>query len=295
MRELGYRSKIVVPVVNRENVFGALTLVRLGAEATPFDAVDLLIAEDLGRRAGVAYENARSYARQLRVATLLQEAALPRALPTIPNARFDAVYRPGSSDVLVGGDWYDAFAIEGSQVGISVGDVLGSGIGAAVTMGRLRQAMESAAYVLADPSAMLYAADRVLTLNDPDVYATALAAIYDGARRELRLASGGHPGPLERRPDGTVIDRSMHGFMLGLEPRFRSDEERIAVPPGTSIVFFTDGLVEQTRDLDEGYRRLRAAVAALDPRSPHPARDVVSAVVEGALHDDVAVLILIGS
>jgi hypothetical protein len=293
MREIGYRSKMIVPVVAGGAVLGTLTLVRTGADAEPFDEADVLLAEDLGRRAGVAYENARAYARQLRVATLLQEASLPGVLAPLPHGRFDALYRPGSREALIGGDWYDAFPLDDGRVGITIGDVLGSGVAAAVTMGRLRQAMQSAAYVEPDPNVMIYAADRVLTHNDRDVYATALAAIYDPERRRLCLASGGHPGPLERRVDGAVIDHSIGGVMLGVQPERRSEYERIEVQVGSVLVFFTDGLIEQTKNIEEGYERLRAALRELDPRSPHPARDIVEAVVAGALRDDVAVLVLV--
>jgi hypothetical protein len=292
MRDLDYRTKMVVPVVAGDRILGALTMVRTGPDARSFDAADLLLAEDLGRRVGVAYENAQAYARQLRVATLLQEASLPRTLATFRGGRFDAVYLPGSREVLVGGDWYDAFPLDDGRIGITIGDVLGSGIAASVTMGRLRQAMQSAAYLEPDPNAMLYAADRVLTLNDPDVYATALAAVFDPARGELRLASGGHPGPLERRIDGSLVDHSDGGFILGVEPRRRANERTIVLAPGTVMVFFTDGLIEQTRDLEEGYRLVRDAVARLDPRSPTLAHDVSSAVIKDALRDDVAVLVL---
>ena len=292
MRELGYRRKLVVPVTVGNNVFGALTLVRLG-DGAPFDGDDVELAEDIGRRAGVAYENARSYARQLRVATLMQEGALPRTLPDIPNMRFDASYLPGGREALVGGDWYDAFPLDDGRVGITVGDVLGKGVGAAVTMGRIRQAMQSAAYIAPQPDAMLYAADRVLALNDPDVYATAVAGIYDPRTCRLEFASGGHAGPFERRADGSIREHTAAGMMLGLSPSSRRELQVISVEPESMLVFFTDGLVEQSRDLDEGYRRLRAALGALSPDEAHPAAKLVESVLDGTLRDDVAVLVLV--
>jgi phosphoserine phosphatase RsbU/P len=292
MRDLSYRQKLVVPVlVGLDNVVGALTLVRV-KDAPPFTPDEIEMAEDIGRRAGVAYENARSYARQLRVATLLQEGALPRVLPPLPNGRFDAMYVPGSREALIGGDWYDAFPLDGGLYGITVGDVLGKGVGAAVTMGRLRQAMQAAAYVAPDPNQMLHAADRVLALNDPDVYATALAGIFDSRACRLTFASAGHIGPFERRADGSLREYTTPGWMLGLDPEARHDAHTLQLQSDSLLVFITDGLVEQTRDLEEGYQRVRAAIAGLRPAEPRPAARIIEGVIDGALRDDVAVLVL---
>ena len=292
MRDLSYRRKLVVPVlIGANNVVGTLTLVRF-KDAPPFTGDDIDMAEDIGRRAGVAYENARSYARQLRVATLLQEGALPRMLPPLPNGRFDAMYVPGSREALIGGDWFDAFPLDGDLYGITVGDVLGKGLGAAVTMGRLRQAMQSAAYVAPDPNQMLYAADRVLALNDPDVYATALAGIFDTRACRLWWASAGHIGPFERRSDGSVHEHTTQGLMLGFDPAARHNGHTLQLQSGSMLVFITDGLVEQTRDLEEGYDRVRAAIARLRPLETKPAARIIEGVIEGALRDDVAVLVL---
>lgn len=141
MTALEYRSLIVVAVRNGDVSLGTLTLVLAGPRGRLFDGSDLAFAEELGRRAGVALENARLYTRERHVATALQEASLPTELPQLEHMSFDASYRAGSSEATIGGDWYDAFVLRDGRVALTVGDVLGSGLKAAVIMTKLRQAM----------------------------------------------------------------------------------------------------------------------------------------------------------
>lgn len=167
MTALEYRSLIVVAVRNGDVSLGTLTLVLAGPRGRLFDGSDLAFAEELGRRAGVALENARLYTRERHVATALQEASLPTELPQLEHMSFDASYRAGSSEATIGGDWYDAFVLRDGRVALTVGDVLGSGLKAAVIMTKLRQAMQSAALIVADPNVMLDAAEQTLRLHAP--------------------------------------------------------------------------------------------------------------------------------
>ena len=144
LRALGLRSHVTVPLVAQGEVLGALTcgLAReAGRSNRPqyYDAEDLFFIEELGRRGGAAIENARLYERERRIAVSLQEASLPRTLPRFDRLRLAAYYRPGKTEATIGGDWYDAFALEDGRVVLTVGDVLGNGLHAAITMTKLRR------------------------------------------------------------------------------------------------------------------------------------------------------------
>jgi PAS domain-containing protein len=295
------RSLLTVPLVANGKLLGAL-MCGLGLETRPpmmrplaYDAEDLFFAEELGRRAGVALENARAYERERRIAIVLQAASLPRSLPQAGYIRLDAEYRPGNSEATVGGDWYDAFELDDGRFALTVGDVLGNGLRAAVTMTKLRQAIQTAAGLHADPNVMLDAADRMLRLHDPDIFATAVAAIYDPATDQTSFACAGHPGPLLRTIAGLVEEpRCVIGLPLGL--RTGRDDRRttlVPTPPGSTLVFFTDGLVEMTRDLDEGYRRVCGALSSAGVfESDRPARLLLESALQGReARDDVAVLV----
>ncbi|GAC1306931.1 MAG: hypothetical protein NVSMB19_19420 [Vulcanimicrobiaceae bacterium] len=198
---LDIRSLIYVPIKSSQDgrVFGALTCALDGDDARGFyTAEDLRFAEEIAVRAGLAFEHARAYERERRIAVTLQEASLPRVLPTVDHLYLSAEYRPGNSEATIGGDWYDAFVLDDGRVAITIGDVLGSGLNAAVTMGKVRQAMRSAATLSPLPNAMLDVADHTVRAESADTYATALACIYDTSKHQFTFASAGHPGPAMR-------------------------------------------------------------------------------------------------
>ncbi len=296
---LGIRSLITVPIVASGKILGAMTC-GLADERKPranrpqhFDAEDLFFAEELGRRGGAAIENARSYERERRIAVALQEASLPRTLPRFDRLHLTAEYRPGKSEATIGGDWYDAFALEDGRIVLTIGDVLGNGLRAAIVMTKLRQAMQAAAMVAGDPNVMLDVADKTLRLHDGDGYATALAAIYDPKAQTLTFASAGHPGPMLRTQDGGVEELSTPGLLLGLRTGKDRRIKVVTIPADSILVFFTDGLTEATRDVEEGHARVSAALATLDlANTENPARFIAETVLRGEdANDDVAVLV----
>lgn len=295
IRALGVRSFITVPIFTPTGaIVGALTCALDASIAREdYRDDDLAFVEEVGRRAGAAFANARLYERERRIAVELQAASLPTNLPTIDGLELAAEYRPGSAEATIGGDWYDAFELDDGRIAITVGDVLGHGLHAAVTMTKLRQAMQAAAMLDPDPSAMLRVADKTLRLIDADAYATAIAAIYDPRARTLAYASAGHPGPALRGPTGSVVDLTRSGLMLGLFDGRASEVAVVATPAGSTLVFFTDGLIEATRDIAEGQQRLHdylASDATLDGLAG--ARQLVEHVLgHGDASDDIAVLV----
>jgi PAS domain S-box-containing protein len=288
---LGFGSHIALPIFDRGTVIGSFGIVSAGTRRT-YTASDLPALEELARRAGIAITNARSYEREHRVADILQAAALPRRLPVVSGFSFDAYYQAGRSEARIGGDWYDAVVIADGRIVISVGDVAGSGLGAAVTMSNVRQVIRAAAHVSADPLAMLDVADRTLRSEVEEPLVTAFVGVIDPVARSLEYASAGHLPPLLRDADGSLTELWAAGPPLGCRDVARSESKRVALPRAGSLVLFTDGLVEWDRDLLAGEAALRREVAAGTAlRGEHPARTLVARLLpaDGA-RDDVAVL-----
>ena len=290
MLDAGMRSVISVPLHSGGRTIGVLQLVNSpSGEAT--DA-ERRAAELLAARASVALDNARLFERERQIATAFQQAALPASLPAIAGLTLDAVYQPGSNESLVGGDWYDAILLRDGRLVVSVGDVAGSGLEAAVLMSAMRQAVRTIALVYADPVTILDATDRALKNEHPDRVVTAVVGVYDPVERELSYALAGHPPPLLRRAGGEVELLDAPDLPLGLRGRAANDPPAVRLGPGDLVVFYTDGATEMTRDVVEGERRLRTALGAVPLHAPDPAHALQRAVLgEGAL-DDVAILAL---
>ena len=196
MRQFDYRSLIVVPVRSQIwGVTGTLTLVRTGSsERYGPDAVRF--AEDLGRRCGVAIGKARLHSQTIDIAERFQKAALPHALPEVPNFTLDAFYEPADAALLVGGDWYDAFLLRNGDIGISVGDISGHGMESAALMSSTRNAIRMAMVIEPDLSAVLRHADFVFrNETPPDTLCTAAVAVIGRKQGTLTCASAGHPTP----------------------------------------------------------------------------------------------------
>ncbi len=292
LREIGISSVITVPLRAGGATIGVLQLVnstpgRIASEA------ERRVAESLAARASIALDNARLFARERQIAAAFQSAALPVSLPDVPGLALDAVYEPGSSESLVGGDWYDALRLRDGRLVVSVGDVAGSGLEAAVIMSGMRQAVRTVAHVYADPVMILDAADRTLKNEHPEQVVTAFVGVFDPVTHELTYALAGHPPPLVRRAGGALDVLSIPELPLGLRTRADADDSRtVRLEPGDLLVLYTDGVTEATHDVLEGERRLHAAVAAVDPAGPHPARAIAAEVLPEHASDDVAILTL---
>ncbi len=233
----------------------------------------------------------RLYEREQRVSHSFQEASLPTSLPAIFGLRLDAIYRAGASESEVGGDWYDALQLPSGKVMISVGDVAGRGLEAAVTMAKVRQAIRTVTLTTEDPAEILEGSDSSLRMESPGSMATAFVGIYDGAHNRLSYASAGHPPMLVRRPHGEIVDLETGGLPLGFRRVTDLGARTIDLEPGSLIVLYTDGLVETSRDIEEGLARLRTELAREDIFAlKNPAATLVSRLLPGGAADDVAVL-----
>jgi serine phosphatase RsbU (regulator of sigma subunit) len=296
MRSMKYRSVMVVPLISTtQGIIGALTLVRTDANEERYDEEALRFAQDLARRCATAIGKAKLYAQTVHIATVYQQAALPAALPKVDGVSFDAFYEPSSEELLVGGDWYDSFELPDKRIAITVGDVLGHGIDAAVWMSRLRNGFRAALIAQADPARALEIADQMMRMELREEFTTALVALIDPARRTLSCASAGHPGPLVWDGTGEVIDPfAERGLPLGLRSlgEVAKTSQTLCLTPGSFAVFFTDGLLEWDRNIPRAWSRLEAAVSRRDIREAlHPANAIREYVIEATRHDDdVAIL-----
>ncbi|HEY1680997.1 MAG TPA: SpoIIE family protein phosphatase [Candidatus Tumulicola sp.] len=291
IRALAPHSTVTVPLKSRGGTIGSL--VAFWAE-TPrrYSHDDVPLFKELTRRAAVAIENARLYEREREIATEFQRAALPSSLPSVPGIRFDGIYVPASDRALLGGDWYDALRLSDGRIVVSIGDVAGSGLSAAVIMASMRQVIRGVAQVYADPVAMLDAADRTLKTEHPNMFVTAFVGVFDPITRTLTYASAGHPPPLLRDSDGGV--RALSGGSPPIGLRMRGDEAMsITLPEDCLLVFYTDGVIEVERDVIAGQERLQAAVAAADiPSMPNCAEALYKRLLERGSSDDVVILTL---
>jgi PAS domain S-box-containing protein len=290
VRELPAGAAMVVPLISGDTPVGVLVLVRSSGRA--YDGDDVTLVREFARRAALSLEHARLYERERTTADALQRAMLPAALPILPDIRFSASYSAASESQRVGGDFYDAFELPDGRVALTIGDVTGHGLQAAVIMGEIRQALRAASFESAEPSAILDRASRLLVASGRSVFVTAIVGVLDPVTGRFAYATAGHPPPLV--DDGRKLRRlPSAGLPIGL----RDDEGvdfamRLHAP--CTLVMFTDGLMEFARDLSEGERRIEDAVRTLARTDiDHLAGELMKEVLgDDAPTDDIAILTL---
>ncbi|MEU0370715.1 SpoIIE family protein phosphatase [Streptomyces sp. NPDC006283] len=298
--DYGIHSLITVPLKARGVVLGIANFWR-SEEPQPFDEDDLSLAEELVARAAVSIDNARRYTREHTLAVTLQRSLLPRALPK--QGALDVAHRYEPALSGVSGDWFDVIPLPGSRVALVVGDVVGHGLHAAATMGRLRTAVQNFSTLDLPPDEILSHLDDLVERIDHEeseedagagvMGATCLYAIYDPVSRHCAMARAGHPLPALVHPDGSVTFPELpSGPPLGLGGMpFETAELELA--EGTQLVLYTDGLIEdRTRDIDVGIEMLRQALASHPDRPPEAScQAVLDALLPDRPKDDVALLI----
>lgn len=257
----GVHTDMAVPLIARGQCIGVMGLARARNPA-PFDADDLELACELASRAALSIDNAVLHQHTRSTAEALQRSLLPRLSPHHPGLEIAARYRPAQAIGEVGGDWYDVIPLDGDRTALAVGDVMGSGIAAAATMGRLRTATSTLADLDLDPARVLTHLDRITLGLDPYI-ATCVYAVHDPRRARLEAASAGHLPPVLIPSDGPprLLDLPT-GTPLGVGG-VPFESSTLELRPGDQLVLYTDGLVE-TRDdpidarLDELLRLLSA-------------------------------------
>jgi anti-sigma regulatory factor (Ser/Thr protein kinase) len=258
------------------------------------------LAEELVTRAAVSIDNSRRYTREHTMAVTLQRSLLPRSLPE-QNA-LDIAYRYLPAQAGVGGDWFDVLPLSGARVALVVGDVVGHGLHAAATMGRLRTAVHNFSSLDLPPDELLVLLDELVGRIDQDetqegdsapvTGATCLYAVYDPVSRRCTLARAGHPPPALIHPDGSVEFPDVPaGPPLGLGGLpFETVDLELA--EGSRLVLYTDGLVEdRERDIDVGLELLAAALERAGETPEETCQVVLDSKLTARPSDDIALIV----
>ncbi|MFG2138531.1 SpoIIE family protein phosphatase [Streptomyces sp. NPDC048650] len=285
----GLHSYLVVPLIARGKVLGALDLKRTD-NPHPFNRADEVLAGELATRAALCIDNARWYESQRHTALTLQRSLLPEHPEPRPGLEIANRYQPASIASEIGGDWFDVIPLADDKTALVVGDVMGSGVNAAATMGQLRTATRAFAELDLDPAHVLHHLDNLADRMGQTI-TTCIYAIYDPHHHQCRIANAGHLPPALVRPgqDAELLDLPT-GAPLGVgDVPFHTTT--LTLSPGDELVLYTDGLVE-TRDqpIDE---RLDALLAFLTgpERSLEETCDVLLYTLRSPWeHDDVALL-----
>ncbi|MEU1803714.1 SpoIIE family protein phosphatase [Streptomyces sp. NPDC019937] len=291
---------LTVPLSARGVLLGQAEFRRLEG-AAPFDDEDRSFADELVGQAAVAIDNGRRYAREHATALALQQSLLPRGRPE--QQAVDAAYRYLPAHAGVGGDWFDIIPLSGARVALVVGDVVGHGLHAAATMGRLRTAVHNFSVVDLPPDELLTRLDDVVAQLDQEeaagwggigaAGASCLYAVYDPVAQRCTMARAGHPPPAVVGPGGAVTFPDLPaGPPLGLGGRL-FEASAIPLPAGSRLVLYTNGLVQdRERDIDTGLGLLRQALAATDDPDPEHTCDAVTrALLPPRPTDDVVLLV----
>lgn len=302
IREFGMHSLLIVPVQARGVLLGVAVFVR-SRNPTPFDESDELLAEELVARAALSLDNARRYTRERTAALTLQHSLLPRRVSGGKAMDVATRYLPADDEYNVGGDWFDVIGLPGGRLALVVGDVVGHGISAAATMGRLRTAIRTLADLDLSPGELLTRLDRTFVglageenedggAPRPSLGATCAYAVYEPATRMCTVALAGHPPPAVVDPDGGVTFPELpHGTSLGvgLLP-YESGEVELA--QDCVIAFYTDGLVEDRRqDIEVGMARLSDALGRRTASLEELCAAVIDTLPTTTPADDVALLL----
>lgn len=260
----------------------------------PFDSSERTVLTSLAGLIAQALDRARLYDAKHRLARSLQAGLLPSALPRMSGLDVAARYLPAGHGVGIGGDLYDLIRLDGTQAAAAIGDVQGHSERAATLMGQVRTAVHATAG--APPGEVLARTNRLLTDLDPGLFTSCLYAHLDLAHHRAHLASAGHPPPVLRHPGGRAeVLRLPPGLLLGIDPSATYTATEIALPPGSVLALYTDGLVELPGvDLDEVTDALAGRLARAGDLDAEALADVLVHDVSERAHrsDDVALLIV---
>ncbi|MET7727344.1 SpoIIE family protein phosphatase [Streptomyces mirabilis] len=302
-------STLVVPLRARGTVLGVAQFSR-HRNPSFYDDEDMLLAQEIAARAAVAVDNARRYTHARATALSLQRSLLPPCMPRQSAVEVACRYLPAGAEAGVGGDWYDVIPLSGARVALVVGDVVGHGIHAAATMGRLRTAVRTLADIDLPPDELLtHLDDVVLRLSaevsadsdteadsdieaDGDIGATCLYAVYDPVSSCCTLARAGHVLP-------TVVTRDGSVDILGLPPGpplglggLPFEAVEVDLPEGSLLALYTDGLIEaRDHDIDAGLTLLRQALAQPTASLEATCDTVLASLLRARPDDDVALLL----
>lgn len=309
VQTFGVHSVMVIPLRARGITLGVAVLVR-HRRREPFEKDDLLLAEEIAARPAVAVDNARRYTLERTTALALQHSLLPRRLAAQDAVEVAYRYLPARTRAGLGGDWFDVIPLSGARVALVVGDVVGHGLRASATMGRLRTAVRTLADVDLPPDELLVHLDDLIThlaseedttaedAPEPDLeistdlIATCLYVVYDPVSRRCTAATAGHPPPAVVTPDGRAdfID-VLPGPPLGVGGLpFETVEWEL--PRNSLLALYTDGLIEGTKhDLGNGLTLLRQCLEQPARSLEATCDNLIQTLLPAQPPDDVALLL----
>ncbi|MGW6057913.1 SpoIIE family protein phosphatase [Streptomyces sp. NPDC055189] len=300
---------LVVPLRAGNSTLGLVTFIRGAASAT-FDSGEVALADELVARTAVSIDNARRFTRERTASLALQRQLLPQHVPEQSALDVAHRYLPTDNVTGVGGDWFDVIPLSGTRVGLVVGDVVGHGLQAAATMGRLRTTVRAFAQMDMDPVELLSRLDDLVAqsaeeqrgeLGAPDgnyadvtTGATCLYAVYDPVSRRCCMARAGHLPPAVVGPDGEVSFPDLPaGPPLGLGG-LPFEAMELELPVGSLLALFTDGLVEaRDRDIDHGLETLRQVLGDRDASLEELCDRAVAQLLPGSSTADDTALLLV--
>jgi serine phosphatase RsbU (regulator of sigma subunit)/anti-sigma regulatory factor (Ser/Thr protein kinase) len=287
----GHESLLFVPLVAGRRANGVLTLSWSEAAQIPDD--ELRHVRSLVSQAAQALDRATHFESEQTIAETLQRSVLPVSLPRVDGVQLAARYLPGTAELDVGGDWFDAMPLPDGRLGLVVGDVVGKGVFAAASMSQLRNALRAFSVDRLKPASALARLNRLADEVLETTFATIAYVVVDPRTRICRIASAGHPPPLVAHADGRVeLLEGGRGLPLGtgIDSRYRQDV--VTLPAGSTLLLYSDGLVERRgRSIDDGLRDLCDAARG----TSLPPEDLLEHVVERLVGeaergDDIALL-----
>ena len=298
VRPLQPQTILTIPLAGRQSVLGALSLVRCPGRPDPTVA-ETETAVEVGRRVGVALENAQLLRAQRRLSETLQDSLLSDP-PQRDDLQLAVRYQAAAPDAAVGGDWHDSFVLPDGATAVVVGDVSGHDRNAAAAMGQVRALLRATAYAVEKPPALVLAAlDAAMRGLEVDTLATCILARIEQTEQQrasgmrlLRWSNAGHPPPMLVLPDGTVrVLSTAADLLLGLDADTARADHTELLPVGSTVLFFTDGLVERRgENLDDGLDRLEALLAQVGALPLEQLCDALLRSLARAADDDIALL-----
>jgi Stage II sporulation protein E (SpoIIE)/PAS fold/GAF domain len=292
-REAGAHSLIVLPLTARGVIMGLVVLYRLGG-SKPFTRADFALASDVVSRAAVSIDNARLYTRERASALALQRGMLPRQIPEVAGLEIAYRYAPAQAAAEIGGDWFDVIPLSRDRCALIVGDVTGHDMRAASLMGQLRTATRTLATFGLTPSEILTRLDQITAdLTDEETAATCVYAVYDAATEDWDIARAGHPLPAVVRPGQNATFLHLPpGMPLGTGVGGgRYQTIRLRIPRRSTVVMYTDGLVESPAiDMSTGMTSLARVLTTIGQQPLKEACDMLLTALAPNPADDIAIL-----
>jgi sigma-B regulation protein RsbU (phosphoserine phosphatase) len=297
LRDFGLQRLLGVPVLGSGGVL--LGVLHVGSvTARTFTAQDTTLlataADEIGQRLSERTQGDAHLA-----ALALQRSLLPAAPPHIEGLDVAVRYLPADGDL--GGDWYDIFTLPSGKVAFVMGDVEGHGLRSAVAMGRLRSALRAYALDYEDPAEVLYRLDRKICYFESEITATVVYAVSEPPFDLVTVCRAGHPAPLIAHPGqpyAEVVDVST-GLLLGINPDAQRHSDKIPLPPGAALAFYTDGLIERRKapgqQVDPDVERLelvRQVFVAGDTAETACTRIIARGLGDDSVEDDVALFVV---